>query len=380
MPEIVALIERLIAGGLAYEADGDVYFAVEALRRRTATLSGQRPDEMLAEGRVEPGEGKRSPLDFALWKADKPDEDAWWDSPWGRGPARLAHRVLGDGDGAPRRGVRRARRRARPDLPAPRERARAVRGRDAASRSRGTGCTTACSGSAARRCRSRSATSSGCADALDDWGAETLLLLFARAHYRSPMDYNDDTLDQARAAGEGLREALAARCATAAGDGAATRDRGRGRTAGRPRSTPRSTTTSRRRQALAELFGLAGARTRRDRPQAAVQPRRGGGRRRAAVAARRARAGRGTGVRRRGAGRGRRALAEERQAARAARDFARADALRDQIAAAGFVVRDAGDGFELVPRTRGSDGRPRSTAATRCARRSGAAGACARCW
>ena len=40
---------------------------------------------MLAEGRVEPGEGKRSPLDFALWKADKPDEDAWWDSPWGRG-------------------------------------------------------------------------------------------------------------------------------------------------------------------------------------------------------------------------------------------------------------------------------------------------------
>ena len=46
------------------------------------------------------------------------------------------------------------------------------------------------------------------ADALDEWGAETLLLLFARAHYRSPMDYNDDTLGQARAAGEGLRESL----------------------------------------------------------------------------------------------------------------------------------------------------------------------------
>ena len=85
IPEIVALIERLIEEDAAYATDdGDVYFSVQAYPPY-GELSGQRPDELIAGSRVEPGEGKRSPLDFALWKANKPGEDTAWDSPWGRG-------------------------------------------------------------------------------------------------------------------------------------------------------------------------------------------------------------------------------------------------------------------------------------------------------
>ena len=85
MGEIIALIERLIERGAAYATDdGDVYFSV-ADYPHYGELSGQRPDELIAGSRVEPGEGKRAPLDFALWKATKPDEDTAWDSPWGRG-------------------------------------------------------------------------------------------------------------------------------------------------------------------------------------------------------------------------------------------------------------------------------------------------------
>ena len=71
---------------------------------------------------------KRDPLDFALWKAHKPDEDTAWDSPWGRGRPGLAHRVLGDGGEDPRARLRHPRRRVGPRVPAPRERDRADRG------------------------------------------------------------------------------------------------------------------------------------------------------------------------------------------------------------------------------------------------------------
>ena len=60
-------------------------------------LSGKRLDDLRAGARVEVDEAKRDPLDFVLWKHAKPGEPAW-DSPWGAGPARLAHRVLGDVD------------------------------------------------------------------------------------------------------------------------------------------------------------------------------------------------------------------------------------------------------------------------------------------
>ncbi|MGH8273515.1 MAG: cysteine--tRNA ligase [Gammaproteobacteria bacterium] len=81
---IVAMIARLIENGHAYRADnGDVYYSVESFPAYGA-LAGQRPEELRAGARIATEVAKRDPLDFTLWKAEKPGEPAW-DAPWGRG-------------------------------------------------------------------------------------------------------------------------------------------------------------------------------------------------------------------------------------------------------------------------------------------------------
>jgi cysteinyl-tRNA synthetase len=83
IPQMVALIERLIAGGFAYVVEGDVYFAVRSFPEY-GKLSGRNLEELLAGARVEVDERKRDPRDFALWKSAKPGEPSW-PSPWGPG-------------------------------------------------------------------------------------------------------------------------------------------------------------------------------------------------------------------------------------------------------------------------------------------------------
>jgi cysteinyl-tRNA synthetase len=83
LPEMLALIAELVAKGMAYPADGDVYFAVGAFAGY-GKLSKRKLDELLAGARVEVDERKRDALDFALWKAAKPGEP-FWESPWGPG-------------------------------------------------------------------------------------------------------------------------------------------------------------------------------------------------------------------------------------------------------------------------------------------------------
>ncbi len=83
VPEMIALVQRLIVSGHAYVVDGDVYFAVRSFPAY-GKLSGKNLDELQAGARVEVDERKRDPRDFALWKAAKPGEPAW-DSPWGPG-------------------------------------------------------------------------------------------------------------------------------------------------------------------------------------------------------------------------------------------------------------------------------------------------------
>lgn len=81
--DIIAIIQQLIANGHAYEAFGDVYFAVETFPTYLK-LSGRSLEDMLAGARVDVDERKRHPMDFALWKASKPGEP-FWQSPWGTG-------------------------------------------------------------------------------------------------------------------------------------------------------------------------------------------------------------------------------------------------------------------------------------------------------
>jgi len=83
IPQIIALIERLVASGHAYAIGGDVYYAVDTFPAY-GRLSGQTLDELRAGARIEVDERKRAPADFALWKAAKPGEPQW-DSPWGKG-------------------------------------------------------------------------------------------------------------------------------------------------------------------------------------------------------------------------------------------------------------------------------------------------------
>ncbi len=84
MDEIIAMIETLVHREFAYRTDtGDVYFSVLRFPAY-GRLSNKNLDELLSGARVEPGELKRDPRDFALWKSS-PDEDVGWDSPWGYG-------------------------------------------------------------------------------------------------------------------------------------------------------------------------------------------------------------------------------------------------------------------------------------------------------
>ncbi|HEY5625785.1 MAG TPA: cysteine--tRNA ligase, partial [Dehalococcoidia bacterium] len=84
IPQIIEMVQGLIEKGHAYPTEsGDVYFDVRS-DSGYGKLSGRDVDSMRAGARVEPGEEKRDPADFALWKAAKPDEPSW-ESPWGPG-------------------------------------------------------------------------------------------------------------------------------------------------------------------------------------------------------------------------------------------------------------------------------------------------------
>ena len=80
---IIQIISTLIEKGYAYEAQGDVYFSTEKFKDY-GKLSHQPLEDLEAGARIMVGEGKREPMDFAVWKAAKPGEPAW-DSPWGKG-------------------------------------------------------------------------------------------------------------------------------------------------------------------------------------------------------------------------------------------------------------------------------------------------------
>lgn len=101
IPDMIQAITTLINKGYAYAASGDVYFEVRKFPDY-GCLSHQSIEELMSGARIHPGENKKDPLDFALWKTAKPDEP-FWDSPWGRGRpgwhiecSVMSQRYLGD--------------------------------------------------------------------------------------------------------------------------------------------------------------------------------------------------------------------------------------------------------------------------------------------
>ena len=306
-------------------------------------LSGQRPDQMEEQ---EPNPRKEDPRDFALWKANKPERGHLVGLALGPRPAGLAHRVLGDGGEAARAGVRDPRRRARPRLPAPRERAGAVAGARPRVRA-DLDAQRHAPRSPARRCRSRSATSRRSSEALDEWGRETMLLFFLTAHWRKPIDFSEETMARRRRSG-----AASATVFCRIGDAERRRSDGSAFAAAldddfnTPQAlallhewrAPASSSCCARRSSVFGLGSLAGAARHRRRCVAARRAARGGARR--------------EGLRRGG------------PAAR-----------RDRRARAGKSGTTPA-GFRLVPQ---SDAASSSTAAGRCARRCAARARCSRC-
>ena len=101
IPQMVLMIEELIAGGHAYAAEGHVLFAVESYSKYGA-LSGRTVKDMIAGSRVEVAPYKRNPMDFVLWKPSSGDQPGW-DSPWGYGRpgwhiecSAMAYELLGE--------------------------------------------------------------------------------------------------------------------------------------------------------------------------------------------------------------------------------------------------------------------------------------------
>jgi cysteinyl-tRNA synthetase len=206
IPEIVALIEELIARDLAYEAGGDVYFRVGRFEDY-GRLSGRHDDEAATRNPSEEEEQsslKEDPRDFALWKAHKEGEDTSWESPWGRGRpgwhiecSAMAEKYLGPVFEIHGGGL---------DLVFPHH-------ENEIAQSRGAGREFAriwMHNGMLRFGGEKMSKSVGnvvtLQEAVDEWGRETLLTLFLGAHWRKPMDYSEETLAAARARADGLRE------------------------------------------------------------------------------------------------------------------------------------------------------------------------------
>jgi cysteinyl-tRNA synthetase len=205
IPEIVALIAELIELGLAYPAGGDVYFRVDRFPEYGA-LSGRLDEDSVRNPSEEEEQTalKESPRDFALWKGHKEDEDTWWDSPWGPGRpgwhiecSAMAEKHLGPVFEIHGGGL---------DLVFPHH-------ENEIAQSRGAGREFArlwMHNGILRFGGEKMSKSLGnvitLRYALDEWGPETLLMLFLGAHWRKPMDYTDETLAAAKARADGFRE------------------------------------------------------------------------------------------------------------------------------------------------------------------------------
>jgi len=84
MNDIIAFVKDLIEKGYAYEVDGDVYYSTRKFKEY-GKLSKQNIEDLESGARIEIGDKKQDPLDFALWKARKTEDEIAWDSPWGMG-------------------------------------------------------------------------------------------------------------------------------------------------------------------------------------------------------------------------------------------------------------------------------------------------------
>src|ERR671936_1978396 len=205
IPQILALIEELIEGGHAYPAGGDVYFRVSSYPDY-GKLSGRHADEESVRNpseEEEPSELKEDPRDFALWKAHKEGEDTWWDSPWGRGRpgwhiecSAMAEKFLGPVFEIHGGGI---------DLVFPHHENEVAQSRSAGREFARMWMHNGMLGLAGEKMSKSVGNVVSLQDALDEWGSETLLIYFLGGHWRKPLEYSDEVLEQAAEQAESFR-------------------------------------------------------------------------------------------------------------------------------------------------------------------------------
>ena len=211
IPQMIEYMREIIEHGHGYAADGNVYLDVKSIPDY-GHLSGQKLDE-LHQGESA-GEGKRDQRDFTLWKAAKPGEPSW-DTPWGPGRPGWHLECSAMARDLPRARVRYPLRWPRLGVSAPRERDRAGKGAPE-TRSPATGCTTAGSPWAARRCRSRWAMCSPSRTSSSESAPQELRFYLGSANYRSMLEYSDAALEMAAKSYQGI-EAFVNKVAERAG-------------------------------------------------------------------------------------------------------------------------------------------------------------------
>jgi cysteinyl-tRNA synthetase len=308
IPEIVALIEELIRDGFAYEAEGDVYFRV-ARFGEYGRLSGQRPDQVQEQ---EPNPLKEDPRDFALWKANKPGEDTWWDSPWGRGRpgwhiecSAMAEKFLGPAFEIHLGGL---------DLVFPHHENEIAQSRAAGREFARIWMHNGMLELTGEKMSKSLGNVSSLRDVVERWGREATLMLFLSAHWRKPMDFSDEVMEQAAAQVESFRNVFRGESGAgadwAAFEAALDDDLN---TADALAVMHGWREHELLRRAL-DVFGLGSLAEDQQAPPELFD------------------------------------LAERRQAARARGDFGEADRLRTEIEAAGWEVRDEPGGFRLIRR------------------------------
>ena len=316
IPEIVAMIDQLVSTGHAYPSGGDVYFRVSSFPDY-GRLSGRHGDEEATRNpseEPEEAERKEDPRDFALWKGHKEGEDTSWESPWGRGRpgwhiecSAMAETHLGPVFEIHGGGI---------DLVFPHH-----ENEVAQSHSLGHGFAQLWMHNGMLRLSGEKMSKSlgnivSLREALDEWGRETLLVYFLGGHWRKPIDYSDEVLEQAAAQAESFRNVFSGESAEGGDWGAfaAALDD--------DFNTPEALAVMHGwrdhellRRGL-EVFGLESLAAVEAAPAELEE------------------------------------LAQARVEARARKDFEASDRLRDEIAAAGWEVRDvdAEPGFQLVPK------------------------------
>jgi cysteinyl-tRNA synthetase len=308
VPHIVAFIEKLIELGNAYAVDGDVYFSV-ASDPDYGVLSRQRVGDMEPE---EANPLKRAPQDFALWKATKPGEDTSWASPWGYGRpgwhiecSAMAEDAFGPAFEIHGGGL---------DLRFPHHenelaQSRAL-GHDFARIWTHNGMLTF----GDEKMSKSLGNDVSLRNVLDTWGREVVLLFYLTGHWRKPIEFTDDTLAQAKAQVERFRNVFRAPSEPGADWSAFER------ALDDDFNTPEALAIMhgwRDHELLRRALAVFGLESLAERDEAPAELRK---------------------------------LAEARQRARDGGDFTEADRLRDEIATAGWEVRDVAGGFELLPR------------------------------